>query len=77
MRKMVFCVCSIVFLLSLSIEVHATGHRGKNRGDEKGTVEEARKIIRQHGGKGFYFYVDAARVTDASAPQLVRELGGA
>jgi CHAT domain-containing protein len=41
---MVFCVCSIVFLLSLSIEVHATGHRGKNRGDEKGTVEEARKI---------------------------------
>lgn len=40
------------------------------------TPEEAGKIIRRHGGKGFYLHVDGADVTDASAPQLVRELGG-
>jgi 5-methyltetrahydrofolate--homocysteine methyltransferase len=40
------------------------------------TAEEARKIIRRHGGKGFYLDVGGAGLTDASAPQLIRELGG-
>jgi 5-methyltetrahydrofolate--homocysteine methyltransferase len=40
------------------------------------TPEEARKIVRRHGGKGFYFLLEGSSVTDASAPQLVRELGG-
>jgi 5-methyltetrahydrofolate--homocysteine methyltransferase len=40
------------------------------------TPEEARKIIRRHGGKGFYLSVYDESMTDASAPQLVRELGG-
>jgi 5-methyltetrahydrofolate--homocysteine methyltransferase len=41
------------------------------------TPEEAAKILRRHGGKGFYFRLQGADLTDASAPQLVRELGGA
>jgi len=40
------------------------------------TPEEARKIIRRHGGKGFYLSLIGNGITDASAPQLVRELGG-
>jgi 5-methyltetrahydrofolate--homocysteine methyltransferase len=40
------------------------------------TPEEARKIIRRHGGKGFYLHISGSDATDASAPQLVRELGG-
>jgi 5-methyltetrahydrofolate--homocysteine methyltransferase len=41
------------------------------------TPEGARKIIRRHGGKGFLICVDATGLGDASAQQLVRELGGA
>ena len=40
------------------------------------TPEEARKIIRRHGGKGFYLALGGEAITDASAPELVRELGG-
>jgi 5-methyltetrahydrofolate--homocysteine methyltransferase len=40
------------------------------------TPEQAGKIVRRHGGKGFYLQLDSANVTDARAHQLVRELGG-
>jgi hypothetical protein len=41
------------------------------------TPEEARKIVRRHGGKGFYLALSGEGITDASAPGLVREFGGA
>ena len=41
------------------------------------TPEEARKIVRRHGGKGFYFALSGADITDASARRLVEEISGA
>jgi hypothetical protein len=39
------------------------------------TPEEARRIIRRHGGKGFFFVLIVPDLADAAARRLAREFG--
>jgi len=41
------------------------------------TPQEAREIIRRHGGKGFLFVMNVPRLSDAVAQRLAREFGAA